>query len=273
MKFVPKHLTRNHNVSNTHPLVELLWLVSGLVLIAGVLFVLLGAFTDLAVTRIPVEAENWLGRHALIKFKTTDNVYLQNLLDSLTTELPADSPIKSRSFHVSVTDQSDINAIALPGGNIIIFSGLLQNIKSENELVMVLGHELGHYARKDHLRGLGRGLGITLGTLLLFGKDSATSEIVSNSLLSFQGIYSREQESNADQYGLSVLVRHFRHAGGATAFFTRLAKTKPASAPYLFASHPDPQDRIDSLKETIRTSGYAVRPPVALPDQSWTNRD
>ena len=77
-------------------------------------------------------------------------------------ELPPDSPISNRPFHVYVTEVDDINAIALPGSNIIVFSGLLQNIQSENELVMVLGHELGHYAHKDHLRGLGRGLGISL---------------------------------------------------------------------------------------------------------------
>jgi len=265
MKFIPKRLAGNHNVSGTHPLVELLWLVGGLIAVAGVLFFSLGIITDLAVANIPSEAENWLGQHALKKFKTTDNAYLQNLLDSIVGELPPDSPISNRPFHVYVTEVDDINAIALPGSNIIVFSGLLQNIQSENELVMVLGHELGHYAHKDHLRGLGRGLGISLGTLLLFGQDSATSEIVSNSLLSFQGKYSRNQEAKADQHGLEVLVRHFHHAGGATDFFTRLSGRKVGKTSYLLASHPHPQDRIAELNRSIRAAGYTLGPQVALP--------
>jgi len=267
MKFIPKRLTGNHNVSDTHPLFEFLWLVGGLIAVAGLLFFSLGIITDLAVSRIPIEAENWLGQHALKKFKTTDNAYLQNLLDSIVGELPPDSPIKNRPFHVYVTKVDDINAIALPGSNIIVFSGLLRNIQSENELVMVLGHELGHYAHKDHLRGLGRGLGISLGTLLLFGRDSATSEIVSSSLLSFQGKYSRDQEAEADQYGLAVLVRHFHHAGGATDFFSRLSGRKVGNSSYLLASHPHPQDRIAALNKTIRAAGYALGAQIALPSR------
>ena len=46
-----------------------------------------------------------------------------------------------------------MNAVALPGGNIVVFAGLLKEIKSENELAMILGHELGHFAHRDHLRG------------------------------------------------------------------------------------------------------------------------
>jgi Zn-dependent protease with chaperone function len=61
------------------------------------------------------------------------------------------------SYKVSVHDQATVNAVALPGGNIIVFKGLLTELKSENEVAMILAHELGHYAHRDHLHGIGQG--------------------------------------------------------------------------------------------------------------------
>ena len=258
MKFTPRPARENHNVSRTHPLVEFFWFVGGLIIIAGIIFFSLGAVTDLVVTRIPLSAENWLGQHALKRFKSEPAPYIQSLLDTMLAELPAESPLRGRNFDVSITPDKSINAIALPGGHILIFSGLLDTIQSENELVMVLGHELGHFAHRDHLRGLGRGLGISVATLLVFGHDSATSEIVSNSLLSFQGKYSREQETAADSHGLSMLVQHYGHAGGAIDFFARLAEKSPSGRSYLLASHPDPQKRIEDLQKEIAESGYHI---------------
>jgi len=273
MKFIPKQLSRNHNVSDTHPLVEFLWLAGGLVAVSAIFFFVLGIITDIAVEKIPLRLENWLGRHALQKVSADNNVYLQGLLQELLAELPEDSPLRERAFTVYVSKNPSINAIALPGGNIIVYTGLLENTNSENELVMVLGHELGHYAHKDHLRGLGRGLGITVGTLLLFGQDSATSELVSNSLLSFQGKYSRGQEAAADTYGLEALVRHYGHAGGATDFFTRLAARGHGNSSYLHGSHPQPGDRVNAMKREIARLGYQVYKTAELPKQVWKKTD
>ena len=81
--------------------------------------------------------------------------------------------------------------MALPGGQIMVFSGLLKKVNLENELAMVLGHELGHYAHRDHLRGMGRGLGVTLGLAMLFGQDSAVAGIASDLFLGMEMRYSR----------------------------------------------------------------------------------
>lgn len=272
MKFTPKRLSRNHNVSQTHPLAEFAWLISGLAVLAGVFFMLLGFATDLVVARVPYSVEDWLGQHALTRFKVSRNDYMQTLLNTLLDELPADSPLVNQKFSVFITTDPAINAVALPGGHIIVFSGLLKNIQSENELVMVLGHELGHFAHRDHLRGLGRGLGITVAAVLLFGRDSATSEIVSNSLLSFQGKYSRDQESSADSYGLSVLTNHYGHAGGATDFFNRLAAKETGKNFYFLASHPHPLDRIERLEEEIDKSGFTYGTPSPLLERPEKNQ-
>jgi predicted Zn-dependent protease len=258
MKFTPKSPDHKVNVSQTHPLAELFWLLGGLVLVAGIVFLALGLATDLAVSKTPLRVENWLGNQALKQFPATPHPALQCHLNNLLTTLPPDSPLRAYTFQVFLSENNEINAIALPGGNIVVYSGLLRQVESENELAMVLYHELGHFAHRDHLRGLGRGLGLTVASALLFGRDSAASEVVSKTLLSFQVNYSQHQESAADRFGLEMLTRHYGHAGGSTDFFSRLASTSKGKLPYLLASHPHPENRIEKLNDLINENRYII---------------
>lgn len=258
MKFTPKQLNGNVNVSSTHPLIELLWLLGGLTLLVGLFFFVIGATADWAVSKTPLKVENWIGELALNNFSAEENPPLELRLQALLDSLPADSPLHKYKFRVFLMDTKDVNAIALPGGNIIVYSGLLKILTSENELAMVLAHELGHFAHRDHLRGLGRGLGVAVATTLLFGEGSSASSLVSKTLLTFQAQYSQEQETAADQFGLDLLVRRYGHAGGATEFFSRLTDNAGGELPYLLASHPHPQVRIDALNRWIQSKHYVT---------------
>ena len=129
---------------------------------------------------------------------------------------------------------------------------------------MILAHELGHFAHRDHLRSLGRGLGVAVAATLLFGEESAASNLVSKTLLTFQVKYSQDQESAADRFGLDLLAAHYGHAGGATDFFTRLAVDSGNQLPYLLASHPHPQARITALKRQIKNNNYLVKKNLPL---------
>jgi predicted Zn-dependent protease len=265
MKFTPKALQDNVNVSKTHPLTELLWMIGGLALIAGIIFFALGFATDLAVSRTPVRVENWLGTQALKQFPAEPSPALQHQLEALLATLPPDSPLREYTFKAFLSQNNSVNAIALPGGNIVVYAGLLRQVESENELAMVLYHELGHFAHRDHLRGLGRGLGLTVASAILFGRDSAASEVVSKTLLSFQVNYSQSQETAADQFGLEMLTQHYGHAGGSTDFFSRLAKTSMGKLPYLLASHPHPENRVENLNKLINEAGYTIGITLPLP--------
>lgn len=264
MKYTPKPLRDNVNVSKTHPLAELAWMVGGLVLITGLVFFALGWATDLAVSKTPIEVEQWLGRQALKQFPGKKNDLLQARLDGLLTSLPPESPLHDYTFTAYLSESQEVNAIALPGGNIVIFSGLLHEIESENELAMILFHELGHFSHRDHLRGLGRGLGITVASVIVLGGNSAASEVLSKTVLSFQAKYSRTQEAAADHFALESLDRYYGHVAGSTDFFVRLAQKSIGRLPYLLASHPHPQDRITALEELITSNGYILGTTVPL---------
>jgi predicted Zn-dependent protease len=187
---------------------------------------------------------------------------LQPLLDNL----PADSPLHNYTFTVQLVKNKEINALALPGGHIVVFSGLVEQAESENELAMVLAHELGHFVHRDHLKRLGRGLGLTVAAMLVFGEDSAVSRLVSNLFLVTESSYSRQQESDADRFGLDLLVNSYGHAGGATDFFARVGKKAGSHVPYLLASHPHPDDRIEELQSLISENGYRVETITPIGD-------
>ena len=264
MRYIPRELKHNVNVSTTHPLVELLWLAGGLVVIVGIAFFMLGFITDRAAARLPVSTEEWLGEHGLGRFTADPDPGLTARLEALLTALPEDSVLHRYTFNVYLETSDQVNAVALPGGKIVVFSGLIDELESENELLMVLGHELGHYAQRDHLRGLGRGLGAVFLTTLLFGVDSPAGDMVANTFLNFQMNYSQDQESGADRYGLELLVGYYGHAGGATDFFNRLKDRNAGKIPYLLASHPHPGDRIRQLETVIAEKKYPVRATVPL---------
>ncbi len=264
MKFSPKTLSGNVNVSRTHPLAEFAWLIGGLLTLLAAVYLFFWLVAEVVAPRMPVEVETWVGNHMAERVVTSLNPALQQRLDDLLQVLPADSSLHRYDFSVSVVKNGEVNAIALPGGRIAVFSGLLQEVRSENELAMVLAHELGHYARRDHLRGMGRGLGLTLTMAAVFGKDSRAADIAAKLLTSMEMHYSRQQEAAADAFGLQLLVARYGHAGGATDFFTRLAEKHDGRIDYLLASHPAPQARIAALQQMIAAAGYrtAVTEPL-----------
>ena len=265
MKFTPRPLAENVNVSKGHPLAELAWLLGGLALILMVFYLLVGQTVEVVAERLPAGAERWLGRQALKNFAAAENPELDRRLQALLAALPADSPLRRSEFRVWVAATDEINAVALPGECIVVFRGLLEAVASENELDMVLAHELGHFAHRDQLKGLGRGLVATFLTMALFGNDSSAASLVASLTLSFDARYSQRQEAAADAWGLDLLVARYGHAGGAVDFFERMSRREDAPRlAYLRASHPHPADRIRSLEKRIAARQYRLESVVPL---------
>jgi predicted Zn-dependent protease len=266
MKYSPRQLSGNVNVSRTHPLVELAWLAGGLALLCLTALLLLGWGSDFAVDHLPPRYERWLGEHLQSPFPGEFSPPLQRRLEGLLQCLPTESPLRGHRFTIQVADSPEVNAVALPGWRIVVFRGLLEKVGSENELTMVLAHELGHFAHRDHLRSLGRGLGVTALSLLVFGRDSGISDAAGKLFLDVESHYSRRQEAAADSFALTLLVARYGHAGGATDFFRRFDGQAGSRIPYLLASHPHPADRIRDLDRAIAKNNYPLDPVVPLGD-------
>jgi len=267
MKYTPKRLKTNVNITPTSPLKELVVLVGGLLAIGVGIYVLMGFAVDLIAPRISPDLEKKLATpflHTLKKSTAThkQQPYVQSLVDDLQsrcTDLPYD-------FKVHVIDSKSVNAAAMPGGHILIYNGLLEQVSSENELVFILAHELGHYAHRDHLRGLGRGLVLLTMSVVLLGSDNAVGNLLSRGLNITEMGFSRKQESQADAFGLETLHCAYGYVAGATDFFSKISQDQdPGRWGHYFASHPENQRRIAHLEQLARDHGYPTGPLAPLP--------
>lgn len=266
MKYTPKELKENVNISRTSPIREFFLLLGGVLGVILIVYIALGFAVDIVVTKLSPEIEQSLGRLYSKIYEnteeTTTGIQLQEILDGLAKELPKGE----LQYKVHLVANSLINAMALPGGNIVVFSGLIKEVKSENELAFVLAHELGHFANRDHLRGLGRRLVLLTISIALLGRDSSAANFLMNSLLNVEMKFSQHQEKMADLWALDLLNRRYGHVSGATDFFEKMSKKeKKGRILYYFATHPYPENRVKTLEEQIREKGYLVLVKEKIP--------
>ena len=258
MKFIPRQAETNDNVTPTHPLKELALLLGGLLAIIVAVYILLGFLVDIIVPRISHETEAKLAGIFVGMVKQHEDVAdktraLQSLVDHL-----QDRCVKlPYHFKVHVRDAPTINAMAMPGGHIVVFTGLLEKVESENELSFILSHEMGHYAHRDHLRGFGRAMVFMTVAASLFGADSGVSRIVGQALNLTEMRFSRDQETWADEFALEAVNCRYGHVAGAIDFFRNIPKEQdPGIFGHYFASHPENQRRIDHLESLVRSLGF-----------------
>jgi len=260
VKYTPRLPEHNYNVTPVSPLRELFILLGGLLLIVVLVYILLGVGVELLVTRITPQTEQKISSIFLNKFDLQDdddevNVYLQHLVDTMVAKGCVTLPYKVKAHLVN--DPDTINAMALPGGHILVFSKLLEIVESENELSFVLGHEIGHFQNRDHLRGMGRSLVFAFLSTVLRAPGKSVSNLVSRTVRVTESAFSRDQESGADAVGLEILQCDYGHVNGAIQFFEHMPKTlDPGHIGHYFASHPEHEKRIRALLHLAEIKGY-----------------
>jgi len=236
-----------------------------LLLILIIIYFLLGLLVDVVATLLPESIESNLARlyEPLWAGKSIETPQLGSI-HTLLNELNAQCCPK-QSYQLHIVQSNQFNALALPGNHIVIFSSLLNELDSENELAFVLAHELGHFQAKDHLRIFGRGLVLFVISNIFLGQDNAIYTIISKSLSSTEMRFSQGQETAADLFALELLVAHYGHATGAVSFLEKTLKKHSSSEFFdFFRSHPHPASRIKAIKKKIQKEGYREQTPRAL---------
>jgi predicted Zn-dependent protease len=253
------------NVSGTHPLKEAAVLLAGVAGAAFALFVVIALTVEVIVPWIPPSFEvRVFGSSRIADLLGSEGAEgdprvgrVAELLDRLARHWP-ENPY---SFRVAVHEESTPNAVAFPGGLIAVTTGLLEQVESENELAFVLGHEIGHFRHRDHLRGIGRGVAFALvmGALGLGGSGGAAELASLSGQLAARG-FDRDQESDADRFGLALVQREYGHVGGSWDFFERLpgpdGSVEKEIVHYL-ATHPLNEERIEALHVLALERGWS----------------
>jgi predicted Zn-dependent protease len=258
-------ITNRNSEPSNRQLLTLLGLFVGFVVLV---FLSIGWLINGLVNWIPASVEQQLGVLIVPTYErqakpSVVQDTLNKLLDNLEANLHNDNK-KARDYRVLYIPKNTINALAIPGDVIIIYQGLLTEIKSENELMMILGHELGHFANRDHLRSLGNVLLMRIALSYLLGdlgNLQSGVELV-NAIAKAQ--FSQKQETQADRFGLELLNKYYGHVAGATDFFESLSKQPQLNIAFL-STHPAPEKRVKELKKLIEQKNYPIEQKQPLP--------
>ena len=266
MKFVAKELKETGDVSRAQISSKeiLKYTLALTVLFVGV-YVCLGWVADAVAGRISPETEKKLAfLGAAFQKQSSAHRAEQATAQAIVDNLIAHGELPRLDYTVTVMDDPQPNALALPGGAIVVTTGLFDIIKTEEALAMVLGHELGPFKHRDHLRGLGRGILLATVLAVVFGSTQIQG-VVSRLVNVAETRHSRKQEAAADETGLDLLVKTYGHAGGATTFFEQIRELHGDQILFKYLStHPAPIQRIEALKAIIRERGLRVEEPTPL---------
>ncbi|MCL2924947.1 MAG: M48 family metallopeptidase [Trichodesmium sp. MAG_R04] len=218
---------------------------------------------DWAITQIPISWEQKLGALIIPVYekKAKDYPQQQEILNSLLDRLESKLNNKlreKRDYRVIYIPEKTVNAFAIPGDVIGIFEGLVKEVKSENELMMILGHELGHFANRDHLRSLGKTLAIRIAIASIFGDNATLANSIGVLIKTISNAtYSQSQEYQADEFGLMLLNKTYGHVTGATDFFKNFKDKKKLGWDF-FSSHPAGEKRVKRLEKLIKQKQYKL---------------
>ncbi len=221
-----------------------------LLLLAFVLHI--DTLAAIVVDRIPVSQELRLAEEFIQKFnadpglRRTGNRYrvAKGVLDRLVSR---DSEYE---YTLYISESTDINAYALPGGVVVVNDGLIDAAANVGELAGVLAHEVQHVELRHGLRGVVKQAGLALVIMLTTGDASGTlAGEAGQRLLGLK--FSRDAERQADQTGFDRLVSVGVDPSGIASFFDTLAREGGAGRAEFLSTHPASEERAAALRERM----------------------
>ncbi len=170
------------------------------------------------------------------------------------------TPSQPYSFYVLKDDQ--VNAFAIPGGKLYVYTGLISRAESEAELASVMAHELGHAEERHPTEAMSRQMGTQVLTGILLGENPGAASRLAAGLLANGGLsaYSRGAELEADRIACYLLNRSGYDPAALITFFQKLMEEERkhgGGGRSLFATHPPTQERINAAAQLIQSFGDA----------------
>lgn len=234
----------------------------------------LRALPDMVVARIPLSWEEGLGQSTLEKVKGAGAVVesgpAYEAVHKVWTRLEPSLPPSPYTFRVTVVDAPVVNAFAMPGGYVVVYTGLLEELDSPEALAGILGHEASHVIRKHSLRALVRAMQWRVGMAVLWGlfggsRDKSMEQLQEQAASLLSLAHSREHESEADADGLTALNRAGIDPTPFGRFFLALAR-KEGKRWAILSTHPPSEERAATLDAFSKTLPPAKATPI---DVDW----
>jgi predicted Zn-dependent protease len=170
----------------------------------------------------------------------------------------ASNRVEGFEWEFNLVEDKTVNAWCMPGGKVVVYTGILDLAESDDELAVIMGHEIAHaIARHGNERMSNaialQGIGGTLGAVM--GADPTAGQ---NLFLQSYGIasalgslkFSRKHESESDKLGLVFMSLAGYNPAKAVDFWEKMSQNG-ASAPELLSTHPSDETRIKDIKEFL----------------------
>lgn len=218
-------------------------------------------------TLLPESQLNEMGVASFTEMKsnlpTSDSeaatMHVQCVADRIIAVLPDE--YRNQAWEVVLFDDKQINAFALPGNKIGVYTGLLDVAENQSQLAAVVGHEVGHVLARHGNERVSTQLATSQVLALgyqLSGEDSATKTAI------FQGLgigaqlgiilpFSRTHESEADQIGLDLMAKAGFDPTESVTLWQNMSKAGSSDTPEFLSTHPSHNSRIQGLQSHMET--------------------
>jgi predicted Zn-dependent protease len=162
---------------------------------------------------------------------------------------------------VRVVRSEQVNAFTLPGGHILVCSGLIEFSEDPGEVAAVVAHEMGHVEERHVIERLKREFGRSV-LLSVLGSGSGGSLLGEIGSSSVSATFNREQEREADAYALRLMEQSRIRPEHLGSLFERMREEKYTGqgVPTLLKSHPDMNSRIKKAYEYEPDAGFEAKP-------------
>ena len=169
-----------------------------------------------------------------------------------------ESVTEGYKWEFNTVDSKEVNAWCMPGGKVVVYSGLLPVTQNETALAIVVGHEIAHAIAKHGSERMSEAMMQQLGgvalQVALSQKPQETQDLFLQSYAIGSTVgamlpWSRQQETEADQYGLIFAAMAGYNPQEAIAFWQRMSSAGGAKPPEFLSTHPSDESRMRKLKQ------------------------
>ena len=186
---------------------------------------------------------------------------IQSAVEKYMAQNNMSNRLSGYKWEFNLVESNEVNAWCMPGGKVVVYTGILPVTKDENGLAVVMGHEIAHAVADHGNERMSQGLLAQLGGLALSEALKEKPEQTKSLWMTAFGVgvqygallpYSRTQESEADHLGLIFMAMAGYDPNAAVSFWTRMAQQSAGKAPPEFLSdHPADQTRIAAIKNEL----------------------
>ncbi len=217
---------------------------------------------------LSIGEEKELGEQLLYQirqaFSLLDDPDIDQYINMLGDEVLEVAGVQYFDYHFSIIQSSQFNAFAAPSGLIFFYTGLIEKMETEDELVSVLAHEIGHVVSRHIAKGIDKNTKVTVATSVLalasiaLGAGELSQALLAGSLAAGQTAslhFSREAEEEADLLAYGWMKKMGRFPQGQVDMLRVMRRISRYSlgdnVPQYLMTHPDPASRLDYVQSLI----------------------